>query len=141
MKYYSLIKYRNTIFMYLFEFICVIPLGVLGAALDNEALSTAFAIVLPLCIFIFLIPCLYYTYCFLNCRKKADTLPRLRGTVCNWEAGFARYRASVSVITENEMEVSSAQYFGYEEARELVGKEVEYCVIDEEILFIFEVIS
>ena len=126
---------------YLGGFAFILALVIFGAVADIESVKMASAIVMPLCIFLLLLPGAYYLYYFFRCKKKADSLPRLRGTVCNWELGFfSRYNASVSVILDGK-EYSTSYYISYEYARELVGKEIEYCVIDDDILFIFEVID
>ena len=141
MKYFSLKRYFYMSMGYLGGFTCTLAFVIVGVAADIEALKMASAIIMPICIFVLLIPGAYYLYCYFNCKKKADSLPRRRGTVCNWELGFfTRYYASVSVVSDGK-EYQTSQYLSYEYARELVGQEVEYCIIDEDILFIFEVIS
>ena len=95
---------------------------------------------MPICIFALLIPGGYYLYRFFSCKKKADGQPRLRGTVCNWELGeFTRYYASVLVVSDGK-EYKTSNYLSAEYAKELVGREIEYCIIDE-TLFIFEIIE
>ena len=141
MKYFSLKKYFNISMGYLGGFTCILAFVILSVVADIEALKMASAIVMPICVFLLLLPGAYYLYCYFNCKKKADSLPHLRGTVCNWELGFfTRYYASVSVISDGK-EYQTSQYLSYEYARELVGQEIEYCIIDDDILFIFEVIS
>ena len=137
MKYFSLKKYVSIMGFYIFGFLCTVPLAVVGAIVDNDTLKNAFVIIMPLSVCLFLLPCVYYLYLYLYCKKKADGLARNRGKVSNWEAGFMRHLASVSIIIEDK-EFSTPQYFNHEDARSLVGKEIEYCIIDD-ILFIFSV--
>ena len=141
MKYFSLKKYLGISIGNLCGFACILAFVIFGMVEGVESLKIAAAIIMPICSFLLLLPGAYYLYLYFKCKKKADSLPRLRGTVCNWELGvFSRYYASVSVMQDGK-EYSTSHYLSCEYARELVGQEIEYCIIDDDILFIFEIIS
>ena len=138
MKYFSLKRYFSMSMGYLAGFTFILASVIICSIADVESVKLASAIVIPICAFALLLPGAYYLYRFFSCKKKAEGLPRLRGAVCNWELGaFTRYYASVSVISDGQ-EYSTSHYISYEYARELVGREIEYCIIDD-ILFIFSV--
>lgn len=125
---------------YLGGFILSMGFVILCFAAEIKSAQVACAIIVPICVFALLFPGAYYLYRFFRCKKKADSLPRLRGTVCNWELGeFTRYYASVIVVSDGK-EYQTSNYLSAGYAKELVGREIEYCIIDD-VLFIYEVIE
>ncbi len=105
---------------------------------DRE--GTDIFVLLPcfLLIVIFLVcPAVYYFGKFLTLRKKCEEYTPVKGVVSNWETGFLRGTAAIIVKVEEE-EYSTAAYYGYNEAKELVGKTIDYAIIDQRV-FVYQV--
>ena len=105
-----------------------------------DVLSTSMLLLITVAIdglFVFL-PFAYYFAMFLIYKRKSKSYTPKEGKISNWEEGFFRYTASVIVCIDDN-EYQSSAYFTPCEAKELVGKDITYALIDD-TLFIYNIL-
>lgn len=140
MKSFSTKRYINVCFLYIFLFFLSILLGLFFACLKepvNFLLGVSLGGLLG-CI-IFVPPFVFYLICLVFYRNQSKkNSPRI-GTISNWDTGFFRYLGNVSITLENKT-YSTPSYMGKNEAQNLVGKNVSFCIIND-TLFIYEILN
>ena len=121
--------------MFAICFLCVLAVSCMGEN-PNPALGAAMAGALGG--IIFGLPCIGYAVAGIVNNKKSKTLPRQEGEIVNWARGFWKNMGNV-IVKIDDKEYSTPSYFFGEEARELVGSKISFCLI-EDTVYIFEVL-
>ena len=88
------------------------------------------------CGMILLTPGIYNLVCAIRYEKAAQTAEHFHGRVSNWELGFTRGAARIC-LNHGGTEYTSSAHFGHEEAKNLVGHDICYCILGE-TLFLLE---
>ncbi len=127
-------KYIRFIFILIGFFVLFFLLGVFLGIL-NDSLIIMLSAIITLDVFIFLLPLFYYLIQIIKLEKKIKLSDKRINKIENWQQGFFRGFGKVS-LTLDGVEYFSNSIYTCNEARNLVGKSVIYCIIDDKLILL-----
>ena len=134
LKYYSARRHWGAGCAYFGVVILFFLLGLIGGAL-NQQISVGLSLGIVFGGAFLVVSCVHF-HKALTAGREAEKMPPCAGTVFNWEA---RSHFTGAIIVNHEgKEFSSPGFFTHEEAKEAVGKEICYCILND-TLFIMEI--
>ncbi len=133
MQKLSLKKYRNMALKYFAAAAFIELFGIFSGMLEGLEIELSLIIATVICVIFLVIPGFVWLGLFFSYRKKSANVEPRVGYIKNWEA--TRRMGKVVMIVDGK-EVATPAYFSHSEAKELVGKTVEFAVF-EDVLFLF----
>lgn len=133
-KIFTISKYLRFIFILLVFFVFALLIGILfGGLYDNLILGLAVGAVCGAILYI--VPLCYYLIKLIALKNKTSQADKKLGSIENWKKGFFRGFGKIS-LSIDETEFFSDTLYTWNEARELVGKSVNYCIIGDTLIIL-----
>lgn len=138
--YYSTSAYLKRIALHLSVFFLIAAMVLPFAIADPR---NAVILIIPL-LFAFaalFLPAIYYIFCSVSAVKSIPNCEIKEGVVTNWYHSAFQRGSGCIAVKEGDREYTSSEIFSYDTASELVGKQIRYVIIDDDLVFILAVLS